>query len=321
MVNIADLVETLTRVGEEAVRLENGFDLQMRLNRGELSGQQFVDKYSALWKPLGILIELGGEESAKKIEAIKNGPEAEQAYKSVSDPAVLAVRLLGHDDVYAPAIVSDRAGGIEFGFERKDDDFVNRCLHDRLLFPSYEVTRIYLTVVPYLATGNRAFLVANHSKNFPSALEVTGFPLAKIVYNLEGIESVLSDEHIAIYQLLKNAGRHITEAKIDEPVRVGINEYCEKGMRVLTVTDSGLGISPEVIPELFTTYSSRPHGSGLGLRIVKRIAELREGYVKVTSTQQGAPTFAYDTNTSSLVSAEPAQRGTTFEVHMESLHL
>lgn len=320
MISIADLVETLLRVGEEAVKLENGYGLQDRLNRGELSARQFVEKSLALWQQFEILVNLSGEQAKRKAEAIMNGPEAELAYNSISDPAILAVRLLGHDDVYATIIMNNNTGGIISGLERKDDSYANKWLTDKL-FSAYEVTRIYATVIPYLAAGNRRLLIANSSKDFPSALGITGSYLAKAVYNLDSIETVLSDEHMAIYQLLSNASTHLRQEGIDAQVVIGMEDYTENGIprRVLRVTDTGLGIPPEILPRIFGAYSSRPHGSGLGLRVVKRIAELRGGYAKVTSTQQGSHTFAYNTATDCLATSQPAVRGTTFEVHLKAL--
>jgi len=58
----------------------------------------------------------------------------------------------------------------------------------------------------------------------------------------------------------------------------------------LSVTDSGQGIAPEFLPEVFDRFrqadssTTRPHGGlGLGLSIVKNLTELHGGSVQVTS--------------------------------------
>jgi signal transduction histidine kinase/ActR/RegA family two-component response regulator len=62
----------------------------------------------------------------------------------------------------------------------------------------------------------------------------------------------------------------------------------------LSVTDSGIGISPEVLPRLFdafeqadTSITRRFGGLGLGLAITKAIVDLHEGSLRVTSEGPG----------------------------------
>jgi PAS domain S-box-containing protein len=62
----------------------------------------------------------------------------------------------------------------------------------------------------------------------------------------------------------------------------------------ISVTDSGQGIAPEFLPHVFDRFrqadasSTRPHGGlGLGLSIVKHLAELHGGNVRVSSSGVG----------------------------------
>jgi signal transduction histidine kinase len=49
---------------------------------------------------------------------------------------------------------------------------------------------------------------------------------------------------------------------------------------MLTVSDSGSGIDPEVLPNLFTKFVSKSHkGTGLGLYISKKIIEAHKGMI------------------------------------------
>jgi two-component system, NtrC family, sensor kinase len=61
----------------------------------------------------------------------------------------------------------------------------------------------------------------------------------------------------------------------------------------VSITDSGTGISPEVMPRLFERFfTTKPtgKGSGLGLDIVRRIVDKHQGTIKVNS-QPGLTTF------------------------------
>ena len=66
----------------------------------------------------------------------------------------------------------------------------------------------------------------------------------------------------------------------------------------LQVSDSGVGIAPEILPRLFNPFvqedsstTRRYGGSGLGLAISKRLAQLMGGDITVTSTQGVGSTF------------------------------
>jgi signal transduction histidine kinase len=53
---------------------------------------------------------------------------------------------------------------------------------------------------------------------------------------------------------------------------------------VIQVSDTGQGIAPERLPQIFEAYhSSRPRGSGLGLPTAKRIVEAHKGTITVNS--------------------------------------
>jgi two-component system phosphate regulon sensor histidine kinase PhoR len=99
---------------------------------------------------------------------------------------------------------------------------------------------------------------------------------------------------IAISNLLQNAIRY---GKKDGKVLLSAKskgEFIE-----ISVTDQGIGISPEHHPRLFERFysvdksRSRDYGgSGLGLSIVKHIALAHKGSVGVTSTPGKGSTFS-----------------------------
>ncbi len=61
---------------------------------------------------------------------------------------------------------------------------------------------------------------------------------------------------------------------------------------VIQISDTGGGITPDVLPHIFDTYySSRPQGSGLGLPTAKKIVELHGGTIQVNSTSGKGTSF------------------------------
>jgi len=79
-------------------------------------------------------------------------------------------------------------------------------------------------------------------------------------------------------------------------VRVGVTR--ERDMAILTVSDTGLGIPQDCLPQLFTEFfrvkTDETHGipgTGLGLAICKKIVEGLGGTIRVSSTLSAGSTF------------------------------
>ncbi|HPS54596.1 MAG TPA: ATP-binding protein [Sedimentisphaerales bacterium] len=63
-----------------------------------------------------------------------------------------------------------------------------------------------------------------------------------------------------------------------------VRTYKRDNKAVIEITDTGCGIVADRLEHLFDTYySSRRHGSGLGLATTKKIVELHKGSISVTS--------------------------------------
>jgi len=105
---------------------------------------------------------------------------------------------------------------------------------------------------------------------------------------------ITCDEHLvrgALINLLSNAV-HVSRQR--EPVRVRATLELVDGRRHLciAVIDDGDGIPAEQIPRLFTPFfTTRATGTGLGLAVVRRIAEAHGGEARLASTSSDGSTF------------------------------
>jgi len=178
-----------------------------------------------------------------------------------------------------------------------------------------ENLRIGLALIPYIATGDKSFLVQVNAQNIPSLLEqmVHG---ANCSYDFDGVQAIHSDQYFAIYQLAKNAKRNLYGLKVsnipvNEVVEIKIQE--DSAYVSVAVRDEGTGIPEDVLPKIFGTYTTG--GTGIGLQVVKRILDLRGGYAEVISTQSGKPTFKYDTRINAVCITEPKPQGSTFTLY------
>ena len=65
-----------------------------------------------------------------------------------------------------------------------------------------------------------------------------------------------------------------------------------RGRVEIRVEDSGVGIAPEHLPKIFDLYfTTKDHGTGVGLSLVYRIVQLHDGEVEVQSTPGRGTTF------------------------------
>lgn len=77
---------------------------------------------------------------------------------------------------------------------------------------------------------------------------------------------------------------------------ITLTQKCEDGYAVVSVSDTGCGMTPEVMAHIFDKFyqgdkSHATFGNGLGLALVKRILELSDASITVTSEPQKGSTF------------------------------
>ncbi|HIF12439.1 MAG TPA: HAMP domain-containing histidine kinase, partial [Dehalococcoidia bacterium] len=121
------------------------------------------------------------------------------------------------------------------------------------------------------------------------ALEVTvsvGMPSARL--DPTRIRQVVSN-------LVENAITHTPDGGC---VVVDVSPVTHAGAAIISVSDTGTGISPEDLPHVFDRFyrvdPSRNRGTGgagLGLTIVKRLVEVHGGQVDVSSVFGSETTF------------------------------
>jgi PAS domain S-box-containing protein len=95
-----------------------------------------------------------------------------------------------------------------------------------------------------------------------------------------------------IYNLISNAIKFTTDGGVEVAVR------WRRGQLLLEVADTGIGIPPERLPQLFdkfeqadSTTTRRYGGTGLGLAICRDLASLMGGQISVTSRAGVGSTF------------------------------
>ncbi len=92
-----------------------------------------------------------------------------------------------------------------------------------------------------------------------------------------------------LINLLSNSVKHTVNGTVT------ISCYAEEEFAVFTVADTGNGISPELLPQLFERFpeNKNPTGTGLGLYICKKIVEAHGGIIEINSNEGEGTTVRF----------------------------
>jgi two-component system sensor histidine kinase KdpD len=108
----------------------------------------------------------------------------------------------------------------------------------------------------------------------------------------DGLPFVLADPNLLEQALANVVGNAVQHAGAD--VWINLEAKRAENMIVLSVTDDGRGIAPDVLPRVFDKFVRAPRpsgdageGTGLGLAIVKGIVEAHQGTVAAFSQTSG----------------------------------
>jgi PAS domain S-box-containing protein len=119
----------------------------------------------------------------------------------------------------------------------------------------------------------------------------------KFIINNKTESSIIEADEYSVnqifYHLLDNALKYTSKGKVE----INLN-YDSRDNLYVDVADTGIGISEEYLPMLFTPFTREEkgytrtfEGNGLGLALVKRYCELNGAEIKVTSIKGKGTTF------------------------------
>jgi signal transduction histidine kinase len=107
----------------------------------------------------------------------------------------------------------------------------------------------------------------------------------RIMVELEIKDTIPPVEHDPnqINQVLLNLLLNAIQS-MDQPGVIRVSLQSEEDEVFITVTDEGKGIPPENLPNIFRPFfTTKGHGTGLGLSLARRMVEAHGGHIDVTS--------------------------------------
>jgi len=120
----------------------------------------------------------------------------------------------------------------------------------------------------------------------------------ELVFDNGGVEDAFESDEGKISQILRNFISNALKFTEHGSVRVSATHGTEPDTIVFAVTDTGIGIDPDHLQMIFEEFSQVEHplqrrskGTGLGLPLCRRLADLLGGRVEVTSRPGVGSTF------------------------------
>lgn len=163
----------------------------------------------------------------------------------------------------------------------KEVDSINKVIQQLLDLSSPSKQHFTNTSLNQLIKDTMILLESSKTaSNIDFKLELEeNLPLISLDSNL--IKQVLFNIVINALQSIKDKGVIIIKTK----------QIPYLNMQEIEVRDTGIGISKEVLPHLFTPfYTTKPTGTGLGLAIVQKIITAHNGTIEINNHPEGGVT-------------------------------
>lgn len=182
----------------------------------------------------------------------------------------------------------ERAWGDEApDFDKRLERFVSTALSQITVLSSIAEDFAHLAELrrPSLESVNLSSVIKNASGLYGDRVKIQ-------VSDLEVVGD--SKSLIRIFNnLISNAIHASDEAGTSDPVRVVVRDEGESA--IIEIKDSGVGISAEELERIFEPrFTTKKHGLGLGLAMVKSMVEQLSGDVYAESTKGSGSTFTVE---------------------------
>ena len=178
-------------------------------------------------------------------------------------------------DSRLPAVLQRKVDGIRSGAER-----LLSLVNDLLEFRKAETQNRHLTV----AKGDVGALVREIGVRYQDLNRNPKVAIEVVVS--DGLQPVYFDSEVIntiVNNLMSNAIKYTPEGQ----VRLAVGQLTDGDVEI-SVTDTGYGIEPEALAKIFDRYyqakgKHQASGTGIGLALVKSLAQLHEAEIKVDS--------------------------------------
>jgi signal transduction histidine kinase len=189
------------------------------------------------------------------------------------------------------ALTAEQEQHIQFMVNRAED--LSHLVDDMLDLSKIEADRIEVKLEPLTLRTSLAEIIEQlkplaTNKNLSLLLEIE-----------KNVPAVAADSH-RLRQVVINLVSNALKFTEKGGVTIHCSHLKKRGMVLVSVTDSGIGISPAALSYIFEAFrqadgstTRRFGGTGLGLTIAKKLIELQGGEIAVESIPGKGSTFSF----------------------------
>ncbi|MDD3535704.1 MAG: ATP-binding protein [Candidatus Cloacimonetes bacterium] len=175
-----------------------------------------------------------------------------------------------------------------------DPDTVNDILKESLSIIAQEVENLRLLAQDFsqYARANQPALELLDPAEALS--EIVNSYLSNYEIKLDLAENLLIRfDKTHFYQIITNVLQNAIDACEENP-KIEVKLYKERSYAVLSIIDNGKGIAEEDLKRIFEPYFSRKtKGTGLGLALVKKLADVNHSIIRVKSSPGEGSNFTF----------------------------
>lgn len=225
----------------------------------------------------------------------------------------LAARLYDHDCI---GIVDGVYSDLEWLKMIIERDFGQKKFEiaTNRLFTNFHEVKQFLITIAFLATNDNTYAIPVKTSN----LAYFHIPERNMFFedNING--TIYSPETVAVHQLANNARYRVGR---NDSIIIGFEG--DEDYNILTVQNQGRGVSnrdgtpmsKEDLPKIFGEFSTKKIG-GLGLQVVKRIVELRKGYLELFTRSNNSVLEYNSVRNTAIESTHQMDKGTKFVLYI-----
>lgn len=226
---------------------------------------------------------------SRELEAVQTRlliAEKEMIWKDLS-------RILAHE-------IKNPLTPIQLAIQRLDErlqtdpDSVNDILKESLTIIGQEVENLRLLAQDfsnYARVNQPAFELFDPAE---ALREIVNSYLSNYAIKLDLAEKLLIRfDKTHFYQIITNVLQNAIDA-CEAEAHIELKLYKERSYAVLSIIDNGKGIAEEDLKRIFEPYFSRKtKGTGLGLALVKKLADANHSIIRVKSTVGEGSNFTF----------------------------
>lgn len=284
MVGTTELSDKIAEIGKGVLYSENGFDFMGRVKKGWISIERTRQCFDDCLSTFSLFNDL-----VKSYDLTL--PLQRKHISSKDYHSYLALSLIERDVTNSIQNMKFNNAAMGAAIKGTDADLQEHLLELNEMTVKYENARIGLRMLPFIANADVSYLDNIGVNNAFLMLSSRLGDSVNLSYTLCNVDSVSLEQYVIGYKLVEHSFDNLRSYEGKESI-INLKFENSPSKFVVSVEDCGKGIEGISLPDVFDSYNAP--GIGVGLQIVKRIADISNATIKVRSKVEGRDVNCYN---------------------------